>query len=78
MLGDVLIDLACGFGFFAIPAAKIVGPKGVVCGVDIDQEALEELREKAALAGLRNLRLNPRRQKMSFCASSAPTKCSLG
>jgi len=56
-VGDVFIDLACGFGFFAIPAAKIVGPKGVVCGVDIDKEALEELREKAALVGLRNLRL---------------------
>ena len=56
-VGDVLIDLACGFGFFAIPAAKIVGPKGVVCGVDVDKEALEELREKSMLAGLRNLRL---------------------
>jgi len=56
-VGDVLIDLACGFGFFAIPAAKMVGPQGVVCGVDIDNEALEELRKKAALAGLLNLRL---------------------
>jgi len=56
-VGDVLIDLACGFGFFAIPAAKIVGSKGVVCGVDIDKEALEALGEHAARLGLRNLRL---------------------
>ena len=55
--GDVLIDLACGFGFFAIPAAKMVGSGGVICGVDVDKEALDELSEKAALAGLRNLRL---------------------
>jgi ubiquinone/menaquinone biosynthesis C-methylase UbiE len=55
--GDVFIDLACGFGFFAIPAAKIVGPEGVICGVDIDKEALDELREHAARVGLRNLRL---------------------
>jgi ubiquinone/menaquinone biosynthesis C-methylase UbiE len=52
-----LIDLACGFGFFAIPAAKIIGSDGAVCGVDIDNEALEELRAKSAQAGLRNLRL---------------------
>ena len=56
-VGDVLIDLACGFGFFAIPAAKLVGSEGVVCGVDIDKEGLDELREKAARAGLKNLRL---------------------
>ena len=46
--GDVFIDLACGFGFFAIPAAKIVGPGGVICGVDVDKEALEELSEKVS------------------------------
>jgi ubiquinone/menaquinone biosynthesis C-methylase UbiE len=55
--GDVLIDLACGFGFFAIPAAKIVGSEGVICGIDVDKEALDELREQAAGVGLRNLRL---------------------
>ena len=27
--GDVLIDLACGFGFFAIPAAEMIGSEGV-------------------------------------------------
>jgi ubiquinone/menaquinone biosynthesis C-methylase UbiE len=56
-VGDVLIDLACGFGFFAIPAAKIVGSRGVVYGVDIDKDGLDEIREKAACASLKNLRL---------------------
>ncbi len=55
--GDVFIDLGCGFGFFALPAAKIVGPKGLVCGIDIDNEALEKLREKATEADLRNIQV---------------------
>jgi ubiquinone/menaquinone biosynthesis C-methylase UbiE len=42
--GDIFVDLACGSGFFAMPAAKIIGSEGVVCGVDIDSEVLEELR----------------------------------
>ena len=53
----IFIDIGCGFGFFAVPAAKIIGPKGVVCGVDIDSEALHELRERASKADLRNIRV---------------------
>ncbi|HYA33459.1 MAG TPA: methyltransferase domain-containing protein [Candidatus Bathyarchaeia archaeon] len=53
--GDIFIDLACGFGFFALPAARMVGSQGIVCGLDIDEEALKELREKAVRGGLRNL-----------------------
>ncbi|MGZ5502266.1 MAG: class I SAM-dependent methyltransferase [Halobacteriota archaeon] len=55
--GDVFIDLGCGFGFFALPAAKISGSEGLVCGVDIDSEALEELRAQSARAGLGNVRV---------------------
>jgi ubiquinone/menaquinone biosynthesis C-methylase UbiE len=55
--GDVLIDLACGFGFFAIPAAEIIGSEGIVCGVDVDDEALGELRAQSARAGLGNVRV---------------------
>ncbi len=55
--GNVFVDLGCGFGFFTIPAAKMIGSEGLVCGVDIDSEALEALRVQAARAGLRNLRV---------------------
>jgi ubiquinone/menaquinone biosynthesis C-methylase UbiE len=55
--GDVLIDLACGFGFFAIPAAEIIGSEGIVYGVDVDDEALGELRAQSARAGLGNVRV---------------------
>ena len=55
--GDVFIDLACGFGFFAIPAAEMIGSEGVVCGVDVDDVALGELRAQSARAGLGNVRV---------------------
>jgi ubiquinone/menaquinone biosynthesis C-methylase UbiE len=55
--GDVFIDLGCGFGFFAIPAARITGSEGLVCGVDVDSEALEALRTQSERAGLGNLRV---------------------
>ncbi|MGZ7138880.1 MAG: class I SAM-dependent methyltransferase [Halobacteriota archaeon] len=55
--GDVFIDLACGFGFFAVPAAKMIGSDGIVCGVDVDDMALGELRAQAAQEGLGNIRV---------------------
>ncbi|MGZ4943138.1 MAG: class I SAM-dependent methyltransferase [Halobacteriota archaeon] len=66
--GDIFIDLGCGFGFFALPAAKIVGPNGLVCGIDIDSEALEKLRERAIEAGLRNIRVKEAQaEEVSLC-----------
>lgn len=55
--GDVFADIGCGNGFFTMPAARIVGPKGTVYGVDINDEAIDDLRRKAAVEGLTNLEL---------------------
>ncbi len=32
--GQVVLDVGCGPGFFAIPAAKLVGPRGKVLALD--------------------------------------------
>jgi ubiquinone/menaquinone biosynthesis C-methylase UbiE len=70
--GDVFIDLACGFGFFAIPAAEMIGFEGVVCGVDVDDVALGELRAQAAQAGLENLRVKrAEAEDVSLCERCA-------
>jgi ubiquinone/menaquinone biosynthesis C-methylase UbiE len=53
--GLTFIDVGCGEGFFAIPAARIVGKKGRVYGLDIDDDAITELKKKAASQGLKNL-----------------------
>jgi len=56
--GQVFVDVGCGDGFFSIPAARVVGPSGLVYGMDVDGEAIEDLRRKAASEGLENLRLS--------------------
>lgn len=53
--GDTLLDLGCGSGYFALPAAGIVGPKGLVCAVDSSPLMLAELRSRTAAAGIYNL-----------------------
>jgi ubiquinone/menaquinone biosynthesis C-methylase UbiE len=54
--GMTLVDVGCGQGFFAIPAARIVGPNGRIYGIDIDKEALELMGRKVSDASL-NIRI---------------------
>ncbi len=42
----VVADMGCGSGFFTIPIASIVGQKGKVYAIDVDEEALNYLREE--------------------------------
>ena len=50
--GRRLADLGSGSGFFALPAAEMVGPGGMVAAVDIDTRALAELQKQAVLRRL--------------------------
>jgi ubiquinone/menaquinone biosynthesis C-methylase UbiE len=53
--GMTFIDLGCGEGFFALPAARLVGEAGRVYALDINAEAIEHLKETAANEGLGNV-----------------------
>jgi ubiquinone/menaquinone biosynthesis C-methylase UbiE len=53
--GMIFTDLGCGEGFFALPAARMVGPAGHVYALDINAEAIEHLKETAAREGLDNI-----------------------
>ncbi len=48
-------DIGCGGGFFALPAARIVGKGGWVYGLDISAEAIAGLESSAKREGLRNI-----------------------
>lgn len=54
--GQTVLDFGCRAGHYTIPAAKAVGNKGMVYGVDKEQQALNELRQKAARLKLKNIR----------------------
>jgi len=54
-LDMTFIDVGSSDGYFAIPAARMVGPKGKVIAFDIDDGAIMRLRQQAADEGLSQL-----------------------
>ncbi len=54
-LGHRVLDIACGTGEPALPAAEVVGPAGYVLGTDLSEEMLAVAREKAQTRGLNNV-----------------------
>jgi ubiquinone/menaquinone biosynthesis C-methylase UbiE len=50
------MDVGCGYGFFTIPAAQIVGETGKVYAVDIDASSIDQLKRDVAEKGLNNIR----------------------
>jgi ubiquinone/menaquinone biosynthesis C-methylase UbiE len=55
--GEAVLDLGCGEGRYTLPVAARVGPQGTVYAVDLWEEGLARLREKAGQGGLSNLRI---------------------
>ena len=53
--GSSVLDLCCGAGASALPAARLVGPTGQVLGVDIATPQLELARARATDEGLANV-----------------------
>ena len=54
-LGSRVLDVCCGTGASALPAAETVGPTGKVVGVDLAQALLELARAKAVQQRLANI-----------------------
>jgi len=53
--GETVIDLGSGAGIDALIAARAVGPKGRVIGIDMTPEMLEAARANAARAGVEHV-----------------------
>jgi SAM-dependent methyltransferase len=53
--GDVVLDVCCGAGASALPAARAVGPTGNVLGLDLAEPLLALARQRAATLGLGNV-----------------------
>ena len=50
--GDFILDLGCGMGYLTIPAAELLGDRGKVVAVDLQQRMLNGLWSRAQKAGL--------------------------
>jgi len=54
-IGSRVLDVCCGAGASALPAAEVVGQTGAVIGVDLAEELLKSARAKAIQRRLRNI-----------------------
>ncbi len=50
--GDRVIDIGPGMGYFTIPLARLVGPKGRVIAIDVQERMLSALRSRARENGV--------------------------
>src|SRR5690349_10101521 len=53
--GATVLDVGCGTGASAIPAATVVGPTGRVVGIDLADRLLNRARDKAQRQSLSNV-----------------------
>jgi SAM-dependent methyltransferase len=53
--GDTVLDLGSGAGIDLLLAARLVGPRGKVIGVDMTEAMIERARANAQAAGLTNV-----------------------
>jgi ubiquinone/menaquinone biosynthesis C-methylase UbiE len=55
--GQIILDFGCKAGHYTIPAALTVGSKGRVYAVDKEQQAINELQQKAEANDLKNIKM---------------------
>ncbi|UCD94954.1 MAG: arsenite methyltransferase, partial [Candidatus Zixiibacteriota bacterium] len=53
--GETVLDLGCGAGLDSLLAARQVGEKGRVIGVDLTEEMIKKARENARFSGCKNV-----------------------
>jgi SAM-dependent methyltransferase len=63
--GDRVLDVACGLGEPALTAAHLVGPEGHIIATDISSRMIAHGRERAAAAGLDNIRVPRVRRRVA-------------
>lgn len=53
--GQTILDFGSGSGTFTIPAAKLVGENGKIYALDVDEEVLNKVVDKADREGIENI-----------------------
>jgi ubiquinone/menaquinone biosynthesis C-methylase UbiE len=80
--GMNVLDAGCAMGFFSLPLSKMVGPKGKVVCVDVQDKMIDKLRKRAGKPGLLDrietrvctsgsLGIDDLRDKIDFALASA-------
>jgi len=70
--GQVVADVGAGDGYFTLPLARRVGPRGTVYAVDPSIERLNRLHERAEEEGLDHIRIRAlSAEELAVCAGCA-------
>jgi ubiquinone/menaquinone biosynthesis C-methylase UbiE len=56
-IGQTVLEVGCGTGFFTIPAARLIRDEGRIYAVDPHPLAIKQVKKKVRDAGLTNVRL---------------------
>ncbi|MBN2256120.1 MAG: class I SAM-dependent methyltransferase, partial [Deltaproteobacteria bacterium] len=56
-LGQEVLEVGCGPGFFTVPAARIVGEAGMVLSLDVNPLAVEHVQRKIDREGVSNVKI---------------------
>ncbi len=68
----IFIDVGCGDGFFSLLASQMVKENGIIYCIDIDEQAIERLKTKAAGKGVTNIRVKVgAAEENPFCTACA-------
>lgn len=67
--GQTVLDLGCGPGTFTIPMARIVGEAGRVIAVDVQDEMLQMVKQKAVEEGLDSRIITHKSEPGGICIS---------
>jgi ubiquinone/menaquinone biosynthesis C-methylase UbiE len=54
--GQRVMEVGCGPGFFTIPAAKMLGEKGLIYAIDVNHRAIKRVEGKMRKYGLSNIK----------------------
>jgi len=68
--GQIVLDFGCGEGHYAIPAAKVVGEKGRIYGVDKDKQALNQLVQLIRKNNIKNIEVIKEESRISLESDS--------
>ena len=56
-LGQTILEVGCGTGFFTIPAAQLIGDQGCLVAMDVSSGFIEVVSKKVQNADLKNVRI---------------------
>jgi demethylmenaquinone methyltransferase/2-methoxy-6-polyprenyl-1,4-benzoquinol methylase len=56
-LGQTVLEVGCGTGFFTLPAAKLIGDQGRLIAMDVASDFITRVSKKVEAANLKNVQV---------------------